>query len=57
MNMEIEEEFSIYLNIIPKDFRIGGVFMMSGMYFMHVGMQRAVIISFEEGGDVSYGIC
>ena len=55
--MEIEEEFSIYLDIIPKDFRTGGVFMMSGMYFMHVGMQRAVIISFEEGGDVTYGIC
>lgn len=55
--MEIEDlnKVSFIVDIIPTDFKKMGIFMMSGMYFMHLGDKKCIMISFEEG-DINYAI-
>lgn len=51
-DMKELEEMAYKVDLLPKNFRIGAMFMMSGYTFLHVGKQKVVMVRFEDDAEI-----
>lgn len=42
------EEMGFKVDLIPKNFKRGGLFIMNQMLYLHLGNQICIVVSFED---------